>query len=199
MLTGDDPPIAFHVYQKFSRCRIHGILEDGIKECSKCDTRRTSDKKPGKFSQRKHLTLLKRRVAVFLNEYYLPLLEKYAYHRAHFVLLGKYETGALRKLALKPGDAETTRDYAERLCFEFTQEIMSQHFGDSRDMSMEGSSVRTFKADEIKSYQEGSLLELSSADATMDFHSHFSDDNLQNAASTHYCHMRILINLLKTD
>ena len=55
----------------------------------KCDPQRTSKKKPGKFSQRKHLTLLKRRLSVFLMEYYLPWLEKYAYHRAHFVLLGK--------------------------------------------------------------------------------------------------------------
>jgi hypothetical protein len=74
---------------------------------------------------------------------------------------------------------------------------MSQHFGDSRDMSMEGSSVRTFKADDIKSFQEQGPLEvLSTAEPTMDFHSHFSDDNLQNAASTH-SHMRVLIEHLK--
>ena len=72
------------------------------------------------------------------------------------------------------------------------KKILSQHFGDSRDMSMEGSSARTFKAEDIKLFQEGLLSELSSDDATMDFHSHFSDDNLQNAASTH-CHMRVLI------
>ncbi len=133
LLTESDPPIAFHVYQKFSRCRIHGILEDGNKDCQKCEERRTSlEKKPGKFSQRKHLTLLKRKLSIFFKEHYLPMLEKYAYHRAHFVLLGKYECGALRKSAVEPGDAETTRDYAERLSFEFTQEIMSQHFGYSR-------------------------------------------------------------------
>jgi hypothetical protein len=197
LLTESDPPIAFHVYQKFSRCRIHGILEDGNKDCQKCEERRTSlEKKPGKFSQRKHLTLLKRKLSIFFKEHYLPMLEKYAYHRAHFVLLGKYECGALRKSALEPGDAETTRDYAERLSFEFTQEIMSQHFGDSRDMSMEGSSVKTFTEEDIRAYRDGLLQLLNETDATMDFHSHFSDDNLQNAASTH-CHMRILIADLK--
>jgi hypothetical protein len=173
-------------------------LDDGLKECPFCEGCRTNsgNKKPGKFSQRKHLTLLKRRISVFFNDHYLPLLEKYAYHRAHFVLLGKYETGALRKSALTPGDAETTRDYAERLTFEFTQEIMSQHFGDSRDMSMEGSSVRTFLEEDIKAFKEGVLEVLSVVDSTMDFHSHFSDDNLQNAAATH-CHMRVLIQHLK--
>jgi hypothetical protein len=98
-----------------------------------------------------------------------------AYHCAHFVLLGKYKCGALQKLALEPGDAETTRDYAERLTFEFEQEIMSQHFGDSRDMSMEGSSVKTFTAEDIKLFQEGLVPLLSEAEATMDFHSHFLD------------------------
>jgi hypothetical protein len=111
-LTDVDTPIAFHIYHKFSRCRIHGILEDGVKECLFCESCRAlpANKKPGKFLQRKHLTLLKRSISVFFKEHYLPLLEKYAYHRAHFVLLGKYETGALRKPALMPGDAET-RDY----------------------------------------------------------------------------------------
>mgnify|MGYP000650705678 CR=1 FL=1 len=66
------------------------------------------------------------------------MLEKYAYHRPCFILLGKYETGADRKAALKPGDAETHRDYAERLLFEFMNEIMSEHFGNSRSLSMEG-------------------------------------------------------------
>jgi hypothetical protein len=200
LLTDDDTPIAFHVYHKFSRCRIHGILDDGVKECQLCSSLRTlnANRKPGKFSERKHLTLLKRRLSVFFTDHYLPLLEKYAYHRAHFVLLGKFETGALRKLALGPGDAETTRDYAERLTFEFTQEIMSQHFGDSRDMSLEGSTARTFKAEDIESFQQGLLVELTQSDTTMDFHSHFSDDNLQNAAASH-CHMRVLIEHLRKN
>jgi hypothetical protein len=118
------------------------------------------------------------------------------YHRAHFVLQGKYKTGPLRKEALTPGDVETMRDYAERLSFEFNQEIISQHFGDSGDMSIEGSSNKTFKAEDIESFENGLLEVLGEADATMDFHSHFSDDNLQNAASTH-CRMRVLIEHLK--
>jgi hypothetical protein len=144
-----------------------------------------ANKKAGKRSQQKHLTLLKRSISVFFNDHYLPVLEKYAYHRAHFVFLGKYKTGVLQKSALMLGDTETTRDYAKRLSFEFTQEIMSQHFGDSSDMSMEGLSVCTFKAEDIKSFQEGPLEVLSMANATMHLHSHFSNSNLQNAAATH--------------
>jgi hypothetical protein len=75
---------------------------------------------------------------------------------------------------------------------------MSQHFGDSRDMSMEGSSARTFKAEDIELFENGLLEVLGEADATMDFHSNFSDNNLQNAVSTH-CHMRVLIEHLKKN
>jgi hypothetical protein len=63
---------------------------------------------------------------------------------------------------------------------------------------MEGSSVKTFTAEDIKLYQEGLLQVLSEADATTctDFHSHFLENNLQNAALTH-CHVRVLIAELK--
>lgn len=65
------------------------------------------------------------------------MLETCAYQWAHFLLLGKYKCGALQKLVLETGDAKTTRYYAEGLSFEFNQEIMSQYFGDSRDMFMD--------------------------------------------------------------
>ena len=38
--------------------------------------------------------------------------------------------------SLKFGDVETTRDYAERLKFEFDNEIMSEHFGNSWSLSI---------------------------------------------------------------
>ena len=66
LLTDLEPPISFHIYQKFSCCRIHGILEYWNKECQKCEQRRTSlDKKPGKFLKKKDLTLFKRQGLVF--------------------------------------------------------------------------------------------------------------------------------------
>ena len=44
---------------------------------------------------------------------------RYAYQQPHFVLLGKNETAKDISIALKFLDVETTRDYAERLKFEF--------------------------------------------------------------------------------
>ena len=45
------------------------------------------------------------------------MVDGYAYHKPHFVLHEKNETKNDIKFALKFGDFETTRDYAERLKF----------------------------------------------------------------------------------
>ena len=46
-------------------------------------------KKIGTFSNRKQMVLMTKPFPVFISEFYLPMLEKYAYHRPHFILLGK--------------------------------------------------------------------------------------------------------------
>ncbi len=124
--------------------------------------------------------------------HYLPMLEKYAYHCHHISLLGKYETSEDRKNALRPGDVETTCDYAERLSFELNHEIMSQHFGNSLSLSIEGASVRFFKQEDIKQYKEDTSVNVKQEDSIIHFHLHLSDVALQNAATTYY-HMDVLI------
>ena len=142
------------------------------------------------------MILMEKPFSVFMDEFYLPTLEKYAYHRHHFILLGKNESGALRKEALKPGDFETTRDYAERLSFKLDNEITSLNFGNSVSLSMEGASVRHFSNEMVSSYASDKSLSYDAKDNTlMEFHSHLSDSCIQNAGSTHQ-HMTVLIDLL---
>ena len=80
------------------------------------------------------------------------MLDKYAYHLPHVILLGKREATIHRKLSLKPVDIETTRDYAERLSFDFNYEIMSTNFGNYVSLSMEGVYVKLYKKDIIDFY-----------------------------------------------
>ena len=195
-ITARDTHISFHYFQKVAKCTVHGICLDGSNFCPICKNE-TSSKKIGTFSNRKQMVLMKKPFNVFINEYYLPVLEKYAYHRPHFILLGKNETGALRKAALKPGDLETTRDYAERLSFKLDNEIMSLNFGNSVSLSMEGVSVRHFSKEKIDSYSsDKSIVFDEKKDSSMDFHSHLSDSCIQNAGSTHQ-HMTVLLDFLK--
>ena len=190
-ISKKDPNIAFHDFTVKKKCTVHGLLDNKLKECPDCVNRHAREKK-GKFQVRKLYTLFRKPFKEFMLLHYLPMLDKYAYHRHHVILLGKYETAEDRKKALRPGDVETTRDYAERLSFEFNNEIMSQHFGNSLSLSIEGASVRFFKKKDIDSYQNDKSIVVEQEESVMHFHSHLSDNALQNAATT-YHHMKILI------
>ena len=193
-LGRDDPGISFHIYQNYSRCTYHSILDDTAKFCQQC-AEIPEGKKKGRFSRRKQLTSLRRPLAEFYRDFYFPMLEKYAYHRPHYILLGKYETGGLRKAALKPGDVDSERDYAESLTLEANNQIQSEHFGDSRNLYLEGCFCRTFKAEVVRLHHDGRLEYFTDEDIDTAFHCHLSDDNTQNASSTH-AHMDLLISRL---
>ena len=51
---------------------------------------------------------------VFFDDFYLPALLKYRWHRFHMIILGKQHTGNDRQL-IKPGEFHTIQDFAERL------------------------------------------------------------------------------------
>ena len=112
---------------------------------------RNLSKKIGTFSNRKQMILLKKSFPDFINNYYIPKLEKYAYHRSHYILLSKNESGAIRRTSMKPGDIETTGDYDERLSLKLDNEIMSLNFGNSVSLSMKGVSVRHFCKEKLMS------------------------------------------------
>ena len=194
-LTDRDPHISFHVFEKIAKCSIHGVLKNNISFCPMCKDE-TKDERKGVFSNLKQMILKKTSFHIFINDYYLPMLEKYAYHRPHYILLGKNVSGLTRKKAMKPGDIETTRDYAERLSFKLDKEIMSLNFGNSVSLSMEGVSVRYFK----KEVSSDNVLDKETffdfeKDTILDFHSHLSDSCIQNAGSTHQ-HMIVLLDFL---
>ncbi len=100
--------------------------------------------KKGKVHTRKYLTLLTRPIGLFMTDFYIPLLKKYALHSAYVRILSNNGCGRMRYEWFKNEDApivKTIRDYAERLKFEFNNEIQSKHFGASRNLSIEGCSV----------------------------------------------------------
>ena len=113
-------------FVKIIKCSIHGQLNDGIETCDICKSNDDINLR-GRISQRKEMILMKKSFLDFYDNFYIPMLNKYAYHLPHVILLGKNECSKIRKDSLKVGDIETTRDYAERLSFDFDNEIMSQH------------------------------------------------------------------------
>ena len=83
----------------------------------------------------------------------------------------------------------THRDYAERLSAVFNYQAQSDHFGNDRALSIEGCSIESHTPESLAT--EGGNIE-----ATIKFHSHFSDDCRQDATSTH-ANMDALIKHLK--
>ena len=90
------------------------------------------------------LAVVERENWYYFEDHELPRTGRYAYHQPHFFLLGKNETTNDRNIALKFGDVEKTRDYAEILKFEFENEIMSEHFGNYWSLSIKIFSARLF-------------------------------------------------------
>lgn len=177
--------IRFHSYEMATKCSLHGDLEDKAKTCDKCEQMSDSEKK-GKIRRRRFLTMLVRPIGVFIRDWFLPALELYAFHRPHINILGKHGCGQLRHDAFMKilSSIRTRRDYAEAITALFNWQIQSDHFGNNRTLSIEGSGVEFHTAD---------------GKTRLETHSHFSDDSDQNAATTHAHMCKLITKLLEME
>jgi hypothetical protein len=134
--------IKFHSYCKATKCSDHGNLPLNANHCDGCNLLKERLKK-GRLLTRKYLTLLTRPIGIFMEDFYIPLLKKYTLHSAYVRIRSKNGCGRMCFEWFKSKDAvKTIRDYAERLKFEFNNEIHSEHFGASCNLPIEGRSVR---------------------------------------------------------
>jgi hypothetical protein len=119
-----------------------------------------------------------------MNDFYVPLLKQHALHHACVRILSKNGCGRVRFDWFQKNEdtkiVKSVRDHAERLKFELNDEIQSEHFGVSGNLSIEGCSVRC--KDELQN-------------VIMVMHSHFSDTSRQDARTTH-THLKALLDHL---
>ena len=68
----------------------------------------------GKLHERVKLFSMQRKIADFHNEFYIKQIEKLAYHRSYYKILGKHHVADVRHKAFEstPGDISTRSDYA---------------------------------------------------------------------------------------
>lgn len=167
--------IHFGIYKLHTRCKVHGKLTAGSKECPLCALNITE--KDALIISKKELTKMQSSVSIFLNDYYFPHLHKFKYHIALVQMLGKFQTKLWRKKAFEenPRCLLTEMDYAERMKKEMDNEIQSDHFGHHASLSIEGCTMEHHQLDASTNKYR----------IEMDFHSHMSDDSDQNAATTH--------------
>ena len=131
---------------------------------------------------KKLLTMKKVTIGNFMSDFYLLALEKFVYHIHNVKILSKNVCGSKRRTAFmcKPGNLLTIRDYAEQLSARFYLENQSDHFGNGRSLSTEGCSVE---------------ISMNNSISRLQFHSHFSDDNIQDTSTTNAHMMKMLDNL----
>ena len=109
----------------------------------------------------------------FFNDYYLPALLKYRWHRFHMTILGKRHTGNDRQ-RIQRGEFHSLQDFAERLTLRFNNEIQTEHFGGSCTVSLEGVAVRFFPS--------GARVEA----PVMEFFTFLSDSKIQDSSVVNY-------------
>ena len=79
----------------------------------------------GKLHERVKLFSVQRNIGDFHSEFYIKLIEKLAYHRSYYKILGKNHVADVRHKAFEstPGDISTRSDYAERFGFDPDSQI----------------------------------------------------------------------------
>jgi hypothetical protein len=157
-----------------------GVRLIQTKSCPTCDLDQELDKKyvRGGF----YLTKIQKPFQEFFHDFYLPTLKKYTYHRFLKIILSKANTEDMRLKRMRLGEVAGSRDYAEHLLMKFHKEIQSEHFGQGRDLSIEGNLVKFFPGGE--------------AETKTHLYSFLKDSKIQNAATTDK-HMDRLIKILK--
>jgi len=191
--------ITFELYMPYTKCSKHGLLADCSKSCLACEAMPPESKK-GKVRTKRELTRLTKPIGVFHQEHFKDAMENLAYHWPHVTILGKHCCGKSRTDAFVENfltDVGTVRDFAERLKAAFDKEVQSTHFGNNRDLSMEGCAVKHIPKDAVARIesQGGKPRE---DDVVIHFHSHLSDESPQDAFTTHE-HMKTLIEGSKND
>ena len=107
---------------------------------------KTSDFTRGKLHERVKLFSMQWKIGDFHNEFYIKQLEKLAYHRSYYKILGKNHVADVRHKAFEstPGDISTHSDYAERFGFDPDGQIQNEFFDNNRSLSTEGCCLYRF-------------------------------------------------------
>ena len=134
---------------------------------------------------------MQRKIGDFNKDFYIKKIEKLAYHRSYYKIVGKHHIVDVRHKTFEstPGDISTRSDYAERFGFDADSQIQNELFDNNNSLYMEGCCLDRFiKQVNVSSfYDNGGGDVHQSNDTVQEFYLHLSDSKLQNAATTRAC------------
>ena len=144
------PSIRFHIYHIIGHCATYGrnTLKDK-KTCYMCE-QESSPYKSTKIYTRKELVMMETTISDFRTSFYIPDIQKLAFHLPHVRILGTNHCGEMQRTAFKRRklfqDVLCCRDYAERSVASFSNQIQSEYYGGNRYVSIEVISLEHFSA-----------------------------------------------------
>ena len=90
------PSIRFHIYHIIARCTAHGKIPLKYKKiCNMCKQEHSPDKST-KIYTRKELVMTETTISDFHTSFYIPSIQKLAFHLPHVRILGTNHCGETR-------------------------------------------------------------------------------------------------------
>ena len=122
---------------------------------------------------------MQRKIGDFQNEFYNKEIEKLAYHRSYYKMLGKHHVADVRHKAFDstPGDISNRSYYVEWSGFDPDGQIQNELFDNNRTLSMEGFCLdRSIKQANVSSFYDNGSGDVHQSNGTIrEFYLHLSD------------------------
>ena len=127
--SNTSPPICFHVYHLIARCTTHGRLPLNNRNFFlKCQQDYISEQST-KICIRKELVMMETTISYLHTSFYIPAIQKLAFHIPRVQILGTNHCGESRRTAFKRHesfqDVLCFRDHAECVVASFSHQIQS--------------------------------------------------------------------------
>ena len=155
----------------------------------------SSPDKSTKIYTIKELVMMETTISDFRTSFYIPAIQKLAFHLPHVRILGTNHCGELRGTAFKRRelfqDVLCRCDYAEKVVASFANQIQSEYYGLNRSVSIEVIALEHFSAAPQADINSSTL----SRPRHAVFHYFLSYDSKQDAATT-TVHSKQLMSLL---
>ena len=114
-----------------------------------CKQESSSDDSKNTYN-RKELVIMETTISDFSTSFYIPTIQKLAFHLSHVRILGTKHCGEMRLAAFKRRklfqDVLCCHDYAERAVASFAHQIKSEYYGGNRSAPIEGIVLEHFSA-----------------------------------------------------
>ena len=131
---------------------------------------------------------IQHKIGDFHKDFYIHQIEKLAYHRIYYKILGKNHVAGVRHKSLEstPCDISTRSDYAKRFRFVPDSQLQNELFDNNCTLSTEGCCLDCFrkKVNVSNFYGNGGGYVHQYNETVRKFHLHLSDAKLKNTATT---------------